>query len=434
MAGPRHELIRAAADAAESLATNGGAWNVAARTQALALLESLGLPGAQDESWRFTPLKALDRPQWVPAPRPAADASPIDHSIAGFEAIRIVLVDGYLDEEQSDLDRLPPGLELLRGGLEVAFEAEELDRERAFEALNLAAAADPFVLRVNRSVEAPVHLIHYSSAGETARLASPRLRVEVLGSAELSLVEDHRSAADSEDLVNLGLDLEVAANGQVRWTRLVRTGDRHRHLARMRVRQARDSVVQIQAMTLSGGLVRHDVEVILDGANAECALHGLVVGEGEMIADNHSVIRHRAPHARSTEHFRNVLDGRSRAVFAGRVVVEEGVTASQAFQNNANLLLSDEARVDALPQLEIYNDDVKASHGATLGQLDKDAMFYLRSRGVGQDTARAILTWAFANVVVEEIALEPIRALVRRAVFEHLPGAGVDESVIGGLA
>ena len=150
--------------------------------------------------------------------------------------------------------------------------------------------------------------------------------------------------------------------------------------------------------------------------------------------DNHSVIRHRASHARSTEHFRNVLDGRSRAVFAGRVVVEEDVIGTDARQHNANLLLSDGARVDALPQLEIYNDDVKASHGSTLGQLDTDSMFYLRSRGIDKGTARAILTWAFANVVVEEIELAPIRNLVRRSVFEHLPGAGLDEAVLGGLA
>jgi Fe-S cluster assembly protein SufD len=256
--------------------------------------------------------------------------------------------------------------------------------------------------------------------------------VEVERGAQVSIVEDH--VGGGEGLVNLQIELVAAANAHVSWTRLVRLGDEMRHIASMRVRQDRDSVVRVQTMNLSGALVRHDVDVSLEGENSECALHGLVVGQGSQVADNHSVIHHRASHARSTEHFRNVLDDRSRAVFAGRVVVEEDVRGTDAQQSNANLLLSDDARVDALPQLEIYNDDVKASHGATLGQLDRDAMFYLRSRGIDVGTARAILTWAFANVVVEEISLAPIRALVRKSVFEHLPSAGVDEAVLGDLS
>ncbi|RKZ12159.1 Fe-S cluster assembly protein SufD, partial [bacterium] len=378
-----------------------------------------------------------ERTAWVAAGKPQLSTDSADSGdsadsiyIEGLDAVRIVVVDGYLMEVP---DKLPDGLELLRGDRDVAFAAEQLDRSRAFELLNLAATPEPFLLKVSRPVEQIVHLVHMSSSSDTPRLASPRIRVEVQAQASLHLIEDHRAAPGSTDLVNLHVDLEAGQNAQVRWTRLVRTGVEHRHLARMQVRQARDSVVRMQVVTLAGALVRHDVAVLLEGSNAECVLHGLVVGEGAQIADNHSVIRHRADHTRSAEHFRNVLDGSSRAVFAGRVVVEKGRRASEALQSNANLLLSDTARVDALPQLEIYNDDVKASHGSTLGRLDADSMFYLRSRGIDEPTARAILTWAFANVVVEEIAADAIRALVRQDLFRHLPGAGIDESVLGGL-
>jgi Fe-S cluster assembly protein SufD len=411
-----HALIDAAAEAARELTTA-----TAAREKALAVLGETGLPGLHDEDWRFTPLSSLDR-DWAPAPRAAADC---DCAIDGLDAVRIVLVDGWIDEGQ--LNELPEGLALVRLD-ELA--TADVDRSRAFEALNLAATPEPFVLRADGVVEKPVHLVHRSSGGAT--LASPRVRVELGRNAQLTVIEDH--VGTGTGLVNLQVEIEVGANANLSWTRLVRMGDDLRQIASMRIRQDRDSVVRVQAMNLSGALVRHYVEVNLEGENSECALHGLVVGQGSQIADNHSVIRHRANRARSSEHFRNVLDGKSRAVFAGRVVVEEGVTGTDAQQNNANLLLSDDARVDALPQLEIYNDDVKASHGSTLGQLDTDAMFYLRSRGIHEETARAILTWAFANVVVEAIDLAPIRALVRQSVFEHLPAAGLDEGVLGDLA
>ena len=434
MEAQRHALIRAAGDAVEALAANGGGWNQAAREQSLAALQDSGLPDTHDEEWRFTPLQTLERAEWVAAPRPEVGVAPVEYSVSGLQALRIVLVDGFLDPELSDLAEFPTGLELLKGSAEVPFPAGELSRSRAFEGLNLAAAPDPFVLRVNDVIGQPVHLVHLSSVADGPRLASPCFRVEIGPGARLTLIEDHLSADASSDLVNLRVELDVGDNAQVAWTRLVRTGAGHRQLTGMRIRQSRDSVVRVQSMNLGGALVRHDVEVILDGPNSECSLFGLVMGEGSQIVDNHSVIRHRASHSRSEEHFRNVLDGYSRAVFAGRVVVEEGRVGTDSRQNNANLLLSDHARVDALPQLEIYNDDVKASHGSTMGQLDQDSMVYMRSRGIDTATARAILTWAFANVVVEEIDLDPIRALVRRKVFEHLPSAGLDESVLGGLA
>lgn len=409
-------LIDAAAAAARELTTAS-----ATREKALASLAETGLPGLRDEDWRFTPLSGLDG-DWSTAPRASADC---DCAIDGLEAARIVIVDGWIDETQ--LADLPAGLTLDR--VEDLGEVRA-DRGRAFEALNLAATPEPFVLRASGVVETPVHLVHRTSGGAT--LASPRLRVEVARNAQLTVVEDH--VGSGTGLVNLQVELDAGANAHVTWTRLVRIGDELRHIASMKIRQDRDSSVRVQSMNLSGALIRHDVEVDLDGENAECALHGLVVGQGSQISDNHSVIRHRAHRARSTEHFRNVLDDRSRAVFAGRVVVEKDVHGTDAQQSNANLLLSDDARVDALPQLEIYNDDVKASHGSTLGQLDRDSMFYLRSRGIDAETARAILTWAFANVVVEEIDLAPIRALVRQSVFEHLPAAGLDEAVLGDLS
>jgi Fe-S cluster assembly protein SufD len=429
----RHPLIRAAGDAVEALGANGGGWNRAAREQTLAALQDSGLPDAHDEDWRFTPLQSLGHGEWVAAPRPEAGIAPAEYSVSGLEAVMIVLVDGFFDPELSDCAGFPSGLELLQGSENVPFPAGEYSRSRAFEGLNLAAAPDPFVLRVSGVIEQPVHLVHLSSAADESRLASPCFRVETGRGAELTLVEDHLSAEGSSDLVNLRVELDVGDNSHVAWTRLVRTAAGHRQLTRMRIRQSRDSVVRVQSMNLGGALVRHDVEVILDGPNSDCGLFGLVMGEGSQIVDNHSLIRHRASHSRSEEHFRNVLDGSSRAVFAGRVVVEEGTVGTDARQSNANLLLSDHARVDALPQLEIYNDDVKASHGSTLGQLDQDSMFYLRSRGIDAATARTILTWAFANVVVEEIGLDPVRALVRQKVFEHLPSAGLDEAVLGGL-
>ena len=441
--GSDHIFLRGLDDWLETISGNGGAWTTALRRRAQERLALRGLPGPREEDWRFTPVKILSRHERAvldgPGPVEASDLEAF--AIPDLGAIRVVLVDGFLVPALSDLDALPEGLEILdyhealathRELVETGLDRDGGEEGTAFEALNAAWCRGGVVIRAraNAVTDKPVHLLHLSTRQSTPAITHPRVVVHAERSAQFSLVEDHVALEGSREFVNLSVEISLAENARLEHVRLVRTGAEHVHLASTRSFQERDSRLHSVAVTLDGELVRHEIRAHLRGSNAEVTLNGLVLLDDAQAVDNHSWIHHDVTHTRSVQEYRNVLDGRSRAVFAGRVVVAEGASSTDAQQNNANLLLSDDAQINTLPQLEIYNDDVKASHGATLGQLDRDGLFYLRSRGIDEATARGLLTFAFANSVVETIPFAPVRALLRRQVFEHLPQAHLSEELV----
>lgn len=428
----------------ERLPTNGDAWSVPLRRAASARFVEHGLPGPRDEDWRHLPLKVLTQHAWSVLDGPGAKVGPADleaFAMPGLDAIRVVLLDGYLAPELSDLADLPAGLQILelhealsgqRELLEPLLARDSQAGGSAFEALNAAWFAGGVVIRAeaNAVIERPVHLLHVSTRTGTPSITHPRIVLRGERSCGFTVVEDHVCLRGCEAFVNLAVGISLAENARLEHVKLVRTGPGHVHVASTRSEQARDSRLHSVSVALDGKLVRQDLRAHLQGSNSEVTLNGLVVLDRDQIVDNHSWIHHDTAHTRSSQHYRNVLDGTSRAVFAGRVVVAEGARGTDAQQNNANLLLSDAAQVNTLPQLEIYNDDVKASHGATLGQLDRDGLFYLRSRGIDAHTARGLLTFAFANTVVETIGLEPVREFLRRGVFEHLPQVNLSEELV----
>lgn len=427
----------------EQLSANGGGWSADLRRAAAARYRETGLPGARDEDYRQINLSALSRvDRTAPAsPGPVDDAQLATFVIDGLEPLRLLIVDGHFDAARSDLDALPDGVEV-----ESLYGAQESRREIAraglqrdggrestgFEALNAAWFRDGVVLRVADGVrvERPIHLLHVSTAHDVPTIVNTRIVVALGVGAEAVFVEDHVALDGSDDFVNAVVDLHVGANARLDAVRMVRTGAHHLHVASIRATQGRDSRLRQHAVVVDGQLVRQDVRAHLGGENAEVSLNGLVVLDGEQVADNHTWVHHAVPHTRSEERYRNVLDGKSRGVFMGRVVVAEGAKGTDAQQNNANLLLSNDAQVNTLPQLEIYNDDVKASHGATLGQLDRDGLFYLRSRGIPESTARGLLTFAFASEVVESMPSSALRRFARRRVFEHLPHDHLSEELV----
>lgn len=423
--------------------TNGDAWSTPLRRQAQARFVEIGLPGPRDESWRHLSLKALTRHPWpvLDAPGEIDPATLDSFAIPDLDAVRVVLLDGFLAPGLSDLGALPEGLEILelhealsahRELLEPLLSRDGSEGATSFEALNAAWCRGGVVVQAqaNAVIERPVHLLHVSTRTEQAAVTHPRIVLRGERSSQFSVIEDHVCLDGSEAFVNLSLGVSLAENAHLRHVKLVRTGARHIHFSSTRSEQARDSHWFNVAVTLDGQLVRNDIRAHLQGSGSEVTLNGLVVLDAEQAVDNHSWIHHDTTQTRSHQQIRNVLDGHSRAVFAGRVVVAEGASGTDAQQHNANLLLSDTAQVNMLPQLEIYNDDVKASHGATLGQLDQDGLFYLRSRGIDESHARGLLTFAFANAVVETIDLAVVRQFLRRQVFVHLPQVDLSEELV----
>ncbi len=398
----------------------------APRMAALERARRAGLPTRRLEDWRLTPVSALRLGERTLRERTGSIGALGTEAIDGLDAVSLDLVDGELGSVPTDLPtgvEIRPilGLDAERG--EAALASARLEDATAMECLNAAGHDRGVWLEVHAGADVVpcLHLRLESRPGTEPEIVLPRLHVRVGQGARVRLLLDHRAEGSSHLLWNLCVGLEVGPNAQVEILELVRTESTHALVASYRARVERDARFCLRTLSLDAGFVREDLRVRLVGENAACTVEGLTVADAHQVVDHHVWIHHDVPRTRSVETFRSVLDGHARGVFAGRVRVAEGARGTDAQQNNANLVLSAQAQMDTLPQLEIYNDDIKASHGATLGQLDLDALFYLRSRGIDEKSARAMLTFAFANELVEHLEPEALRAVVRRHILAHLP-------------
>jgi Fe-S cluster assembly protein SufD len=405
----------------------------ALRRQALARFAELGFPTAQQEEWRQTHLTSLAQQRFVaPASDPEALAP---EQIAPYTfpaAAQLVFVDGRLSRRLSTLEveNLPPGAFV--GGLSEALaRAPELVEpylgrfarlDNPFAALNTAYLGDGAFVYLPRGADlgGPVHLLFLSSSenGQPTR-SFPRNLVVTGEGSRLSLVETY--AGTGTYFCCPVTELVAGPNSVVDHYKVQRESRDSFHIATFQVYGERSSVPSSHSISLGGGLVRNDVNAVLDGEGIDCILNGLYLVEGRQHVDNHMRVEHAKPHCASHELYKGILDGKARAVFSGLIHVHKGAQKTDAKQSNRNLLLSRDAIANSNPQLEIYADDVKCTHGSTVGQLDDDAVFYLRSRGIGEDAARSLLTYAFASDIVERIKVEPVRKDLEEFLFARLP-------------
>jgi len=294
-----------------------------------------------------------------------------------------------------------------------------------FTALNTAFMAEGGVVHVTANVDlsAPVHLLYVTTADAGGTVAHPRNLIVVGRGARASVIKSYVTLAPGQGYwTNPVTEVAVAAGAWVEHTRIQRESESAQHVGLTHVEQQRDSHYRSFSLAMGGALARHNLHVRLNDENIETLMYGLYVTRGEQVADNHTAIYHDQPNCRSWEVYKGILDGRSRAVFNGKVFVKPEAQKTDAKQTNRNLLLSDGARVDTKPQLEIFADDVKCTHGATVGRLDEGARFYARSRGIPAAAADRLLTYAFAAEVVDEVSLAPVRAELDRLVLGRLGG------------
>lgn len=385
------------------------------------------LPTPKHEDWRFTNLAALAAHAFAPAASRRAD-------VAGLPpAPRIVFVNGRVDADATDLSGLPPGVRV--GSLAAAIRERPADVEprlgrvltvadHAFAALNAALFADGALVELDdgASCEAPIHLVFVSDA-ERPSAVHPRNLVVAGKGARAVVVEAYRGRGTY--LVNALTEVALGEEARVEHDRVQEDAGEAFHVGVLQVAQGAGSHFVGQSIALGGRLARVEARALLAAEGAACDLHGLYVAGGRQLLDHFVHVDHASPRCTSREVFKGILDGASRGVFAGRIRVREGAQKTDAGQVNSNLLLSEDATVDTKPQLEILADDVKCSHGGSVGQIREDQLFYLRSRGVGEALARAMLTWAFASDMVERVGPEEVRAHVRRAVTTRLPSGAL---------
>ncbi len=414
---------------------DGPDWLEPIRRSAADRFAADGFPASRDEEWRFTPIGPIAQRTWRPSPGVPATVSA--DRLAPFifgqaEWSTLVFVNGAYSEALSRVMELPRGVrvgslaEALRrddGVLEAHLARHAPVEGSPFTALNTAGFRDGGLVHVpaGLDLERPVHLVYVTTPDAQGTAIHPRNLIVVERGARASVIESYVTLdPGGQYWTNPVTEVAAAAGSWLEHTRIQRESERAYHVGLTHVDQARDSHYRSFSMAMGGALARHNLHARLNDENIETLMYGLYLSRGEQVVDNHTAIFHDQPNCRSWEVYKGVLDGRSRAVFNGKVFVQPEAQKTDAKQTNRNLLLSDLARVDTKPQLEIFADDVKCTHGATVGRLDEMALFYARSRGVPKDAAERLLTYAFAAEVIEEVALEPVRRELDRLVLERL--------------
>ncbi|SDO91526.1 Fe-S cluster assembly protein SufD [Halomonas shengliensis] len=407
-------------------------WIAARRQAGAARFEAMGFPTRRDEAWKYTDVRAIARGDFALAAD--ADFSPASAAALTLpiDAFRLTFVDGVFSAALSQLDGLPAGVSLVPLSAALAENHEAVGGPLGrltgvefspFSALNTAFMEEGAVLRLapGTVVEKPIILQFLSRAGEAPVMSHPRILVEAGGRSQATLIEHHVGEEGAANFTNLVEEVILERNALLTHYKLQEAPLADLHVASIHVEQARDSRYTSFNLNLGGALVRTDLISDLNGENATCDFYGLFYGQDRQHVDSHTLANHNAPHTFSNENYKGILDDRAHGVFNGKVVVKRDSQKIEGFQSNANLLLSDRAEIDAKPELEIYADDVKCSHGTTTGQLDEEAIYTLRSRGIDRQTARGLLTLAFAGEVLEEVDVDAVAERVELAVAGKLP-------------
>lgn len=410
------------------------------RREAFDRFRSLGFPTTKLEEWRFTSVAPIAEKVFVPATDGAGGTSDAlaPWRLEAQDPIELVFVNGRWAPHLARLGALPVGVEV--GSLAArATRGDELVEAhlgryarwdtRAFPALNTACFEDGAVVAVARGVvlSRPIHLLFLVNPIGPPLVAYPRVLVVTGESSQITLVETYAGLVDGTAFTNAVTELVVGENAVVDHYRVVREGFEAYHVGALHASLARHATLTSYVVTLGGGLVRNDPTVVLDGEGGECTLNGLYLVNGRRLVDNHTTIDHARPHSTSHELFKGILDGHGRAVFNGKIIVRPGAQKTDAKQTNKALLLSEDAQINTKPELEIFADDVRCTHGATVGQLDEQALFYLRTRGFSEQRARSLLIHAFASDVISRIRVASIRRQLDRVMLEQLPVTAEDE-------
>jgi Fe-S cluster assembly protein SufD len=423
-------------DARSGTATADGAeWLEQLRKAAIDRFAVTGFPTTRDEEWRFTPIAPIAHQKWrqssgAPASVVRAQIEPYVFGHADWTTL--VFVDGTYSEELSNPTVSTSGARA--GSLSEALRTDDgiLERHLArhapveaspFTALSTAFMRDGGFVHVSANIDLtrPVHLLYVTTGDAAETVTHPRNLVVIEPGARASIIESYVTLGEGASYwTNAVTEVIAGANSWIEHTRIQRESERAYHIGLTHVEQQRDSHYRSFSMAMGGALARHNLTARLNGENVETLMYGLYLTRGDQVVDNHTAIHHDQPNCRSWEVYKGVLDGRSRAVFNGKVFVKPEAQKTDAKQTNRNLLLSDTAKVDTKPQLEIFADDVKCTHGATVGRLDDVALFYARSRGLPAERAQLLLTYAFAAEVTSEVVLDPVRNELERLVRDRL--------------
>ena len=414
----------------EARPRGGPRWLQDLRERGAVRFADLGFPTVRQEEWRFTSVAPIASTEFQPAPEGRLAPEQVDGFLYADAPYRLVIVNGRFAPELSRTRGLPQGMHFGSLATALSEQADTVARylgqlaefeTRAFSALNTAFLDDGAYVCIpdGAVLERPLQLI-FVSVADGAVMSHPRVLIIAGERSQSRIVETYVGADDQVYFSNPVTEVFAGENAIVDHYKVQEESTQAFHVASMHVHAARSATFSSHSFALGGRLVRNDVFAHLDGEGAEVTLNGLYLADGDRLVDNHTTIDHAKPHCPSHEIYKGILGGRARAVFNGKIIVRQGAQKTDAKQTNRALLLTDEAAINTKPQLEIFADDVKCTHGAAIGQLDEDALFYLQARGLTYFEARDLLIHAFAGDILERVKIEPLKRALEGELYAQL--------------
>lgn len=402
------------------------AWFNDLRAHAVDRVGALTVPTTHDEEWRFTDISPLTRIPFQPAYNAAqVDPEDLERFALPEAGARLTFVDGVYVPQLSfnnagiEVENIADGLNKHGAAIQAHLGQHAAFDANAFAALNTAFLNDGALILVprNMTVAAPLHLLFMATQKEAA--SYPRCLVVAESGSAITLVEDFVALQDGAYFTNAVTEIAIADNASVNHVRVQREGAQAFHIANCAVSLAHTSRYHSVSVAFGARISRYNLNVLQSAEGAECAIDGLALINGSQLADTHTCIDHAKPHGTSRQQHKCIVDGAARAVFNGKIMVRQGAQQTNSSQSSRNLLLTAKSRVDTKPQLEIFADDVKCAHGATVGQLDADEVFYLKSRGLSDAAARNLLTYAFGAEIIDRIPVASLKHHLEQTVLDH---------------
>ncbi|MFN6321040.1 MAG: Fe-S cluster assembly protein SufD [Bacteroidota bacterium] len=394
----------------------------------------LGIPALKHEEWRYVPVKNMFKDELqFSVEDTSLDTSLIQQSLLpGTEDFNyIVFYNGRFQETLSVIKEkdvlIIKSLETAAGDEDAEFVENNLGHSHGYHpdgvnALNGAFAAGGAFIKVKKGtvLRQPLIIYHFADSRKGYRFAQPRILVSAEANAQSTIVETYINIGDGESLTNEVLEICTGRDSVTRYIKLQNEGKLSNYTGTTHVRQLERSNTHAVTITLDGGVVRNNLNMVMEDEHAESHMYGLYLLKGNTLADNHTIVDNKMPHCESNELYKGIMDGQSTGVFNGKIFVRKDAQKTNAYQSNKNILIGDQASANTKPQLEIFADDVKCSHGCTIGKLDEDALFYLRARGIAEKNAKALLLHAFASDILGQIENEAIRIHVEQLISERL--------------
>ncbi len=414
-------------------------WFSEQRQSALSLFKESGFPSSRQENWKYTDTRPIAKKEFLHSSDTSVSISSdqIDAvRFQGLDCYELVFINGIYSIDHSRIQGLPENIVIENMAAALAKDSELLEKHLAryadnkvspFTALNTAFIQHGTYINVpkNTAIDKPINILYLSKNNDQPFASHPRNLIVMGEQSEATLIESYIGIDDANYFTNAVTEVSLSASAILKHYKIQQESLNAYHIGNLNVMQGKDSRFESNSISLGGSLVRNDIHGHLAAEGASIVMNGLYMTDNKQHIDNHTRVDHLKPNTYSTETYRGVLNGKSRAVFNGKVVVHPQAQKIEAHQNNANLLLSDDAEIDTKPELEIYADDVKCSHGATVGQLDQDMLFYLRSRAIDEETAKSLLTYAFADEVLKDISFAPVKNRLEYLIVGRLPDAAL---------